>query len=100
MSHPKYGDKFTCYSCGTKFYTMKKPEPLCPKCGADQRKAPKKPSAKSAPKPLVPDEFEGEEEEAPLLDEDVESFGFDEDEEGFEPGGGNLIVDDMPDEDY
>ncbi len=34
------GTKHTCFKCGTKFYDMKKPEPLCPKCGADQRESP------------------------------------------------------------
>jgi uncharacterized protein (TIGR02300 family) len=34
------GAKHTCFKCGTKFYDMKKPEPLCPKCGADQRESP------------------------------------------------------------
>lgn len=33
------GRKYTCYSCHTKFYDLGKPEPLCPKCGADQRDA-------------------------------------------------------------
>ena len=36
---PELGKKFTCYSCHTKFYDLGKPEPLCPKCGADQRDA-------------------------------------------------------------
>lgn len=31
----KYGKKFTCWSCGTRFYDLNKPEPKCPKCGAD-----------------------------------------------------------------
>jgi rubrerythrin len=34
------GKKFTCYSCGTKFYDLNKPEKLCPKCGADQMAKP------------------------------------------------------------
>ena len=34
------GTKHTCFKCGTKFYDLKKPEPLCPKCGADQRQSP------------------------------------------------------------
>ncbi len=34
------GTKYTCFKCGTKFYDMKKPEPVCPKCGADQRESP------------------------------------------------------------
>jgi len=36
---PNLGRKYTCYSCHTKFYDLGKPEPLCPKCGADQRDA-------------------------------------------------------------
>jgi hypothetical protein len=38
-SMPELGKKYTCYSCHTKFYDLGKPEPLCPKCGADQRDA-------------------------------------------------------------
>jgi uncharacterized protein (TIGR02300 family) len=34
------GTKHTCFKCATKFYDMKKPVPLCPKCGADQRESP------------------------------------------------------------
>ena len=34
------GTKHTCFKCGTKFYDLKKPEPVCPKCGADQRESP------------------------------------------------------------
>ena len=34
------GTKYTCFKCGSKFYDLKKPEPLCPKCGADQRQSP------------------------------------------------------------
>lgn len=33
------GTKHTCFKCGTKFYDLKKPDPLCPKCGSDQRDA-------------------------------------------------------------
>jgi uncharacterized protein (TIGR02300 family) len=34
------GTKFVCFKCNTRFYDMKKPEPICPKCGADQRESP------------------------------------------------------------
>jgi uncharacterized protein (TIGR02300 family) len=34
------GNKFVCFKCSTKFYDLKKPEPICPKCGADQRESP------------------------------------------------------------
>jgi len=30
------GTRYKCYKCGTKFYDLGKPEPLCPSCGEDQ----------------------------------------------------------------
>lgn len=36
----KLGNRYTCYTCGTKFYDLNRPEPLCPECNADQRDAP------------------------------------------------------------
>ncbi len=84
------GNKFTCFKCGTKFYDMKKPDPLCPKCGADQRESPAlKPASETrrgrlaaVPRAVQPAEPEepsvlGEEEE----EEDLESIG-DEEVEG------------------
>ncbi len=35
-SHPKWGSKYTCYSCDCKFYDLGKKKAICPKCGADQ----------------------------------------------------------------
>lgn len=37
MSARDFGNKFVCFKCSTKFYDLKKPDPICPKCGADQR---------------------------------------------------------------
>ena len=34
------GKRYTCFKCSTKFYDLNKAEPLCPKCGADQREDP------------------------------------------------------------
>jgi uncharacterized protein (TIGR02300 family) len=42
------GLKYVCFKCGTKFYDLKKPDPVCPKCGADQRESP---ALKPAPEP-------------------------------------------------
>ena len=39
MPELKLGTKFDCYNCGTKFYDLGKPEPVCPKCGANQKDA-------------------------------------------------------------
>lgn len=37
MPELKLGSKHECYSCGTKFYDLGKSEPVCPKCGANQK---------------------------------------------------------------
>lgn len=34
------GSKYTCFKCECKFYDLQAPEPLCPRCGADQREDP------------------------------------------------------------
>ncbi len=47
----RLGAKWTCYACGTRFYDLKKPEPICPRCEADQRESPvfqKKPARSRA----------------------------------------------------
>jgi len=44
------GTKYLCFKCGTKFYDLRKPAPVCPKCGADQRETPA-PSGTSARRP-------------------------------------------------
>ena len=40
MGAKDLGNKFVCFKCSTKFYDMKKPDPVCPKCGSDQRESP------------------------------------------------------------
>ncbi len=73
------GTKHTCFKCGTTFYDLKKPEPICPKCGADQRESPalkapapeRRPRARPEPKPAAEVETVEIEEEADL-DEDVD----------------------------
>lgn len=87
------GNKFVCYKCTTKFYDLKKPDPLCPKCGADQRESPTlKPasetkrsrlSAAKAVAPVEPTEVEpaAEEDEDSFEDEDAEDEAVDEDED-------------------
>ena len=36
----KLGARWQCFSCGAKFYDLNRPDPLCPKCGTDQRESP------------------------------------------------------------
>ena len=62
----KLGNKWACYGCGAKFYDLNQPEPLCPRCGADQREKPK-----DAPTPPPPRATKREPRSlAPYLDDD------------------------------
>ena len=63
----KLGTKWLCFSCGSRFYDLNKPEPLCPKCGADQRKRPK---VSLAPAPAPPQPKKQPRPMAPLLDDE------------------------------
>jgi uncharacterized protein (TIGR02300 family) len=74
------GTKHTCFKCGAKFYDLKKPQLICPKCGANQRDAPtqKGPApekrakvAVAEPTPEVEEVAEEAEEVFEELDEDV-----------------------------
>jgi len=77
------GAKYVCFKCGTKFYDMKRPDPICPKCGTDQRDSSlNKPGAEGrrgrvAPLPKV---IEPEPEEAEVLEEEEELQTFDDEE--------------------
>jgi len=79
------GTKFSCYKCQAKFYDLKKPAPICPKCGADQREMPppskserKKAAAVVATRLEAVEDFDGElpkekDEEEDEDEEDVEA---------------------------
>lgn len=100
MPEMKLGNKFDCYSCGTKFYDLGKPEPICPKCGANQKDAStgeaaqasqssrRKRKAEVVPKAVDIDDVEPIEEIAddemvgPDLEDD--DIGGEEEEEDFE----------------
>ena len=74
----KLGVKYVCFGCNSRFYDLNKPEPLCPKCGKDQRLKPKTPS----PAPPPPSPKKAVPRPMPLLDDDeVEVAPFGEDVE-------------------
>jgi len=92
----KLGTKWNCFRCGSKFYDLNKPEPLCPKCGADQRQRPKvvsppttPPAPRKQPRPMAP-LLEDEDDGSVRYDEDIDlgvRTEIDEpDEELFPPG--------------
>ena len=78
------GTKHVCFKCGTKFYDLRKPETVCPKCGADQKDSP---ANRPAPEPrrsrlaAVPKPPEPAEPEAPEAEEAEEIESFDDDED-------------------
>jgi hypothetical protein len=57
MAKKKLGKKYACYQCECKFYDLKRPKPICPKCGANQNEAPKRARpalAKASPTTTAP----------------------------------------------
>jgi uncharacterized protein (TIGR02300 family) len=102
MAELSLGTKFECFNCGTRFYDLGKPEPLCPKCGANQKDAERNESPAASqsarrkrkadvPKALEPDDdvpiedipeedLEGAGLEADLDDDEEEEEDFDDDE--------------------
>lgn len=80
------GTKHLCFKCGTRFYNLKKPEPICPKCGADQRQAPvvkpvSEKRARAAARPVVPVPAEEAETDVPDAEADGDAEADDEDED-------------------
>jgi hypothetical protein len=51
---PGLGYKWICFSCSAKFYDLGKPDPVCPRCGADQRTRPASDSPPPPPPPRRP----------------------------------------------
>jgi uncharacterized protein (TIGR02300 family) len=87
----RLGAKHLCFKCGAKFYDLNKPEPICPKCGTDQRTRPKlEPKAKTVPagqrkqvtRPMVP-LLDDEEEDEVLVDEELDLEGVEESPDEF-----------------
>jgi hypothetical protein len=79
----RLGRKFACFRCGAKFYDLNRPDPLCPKCGADQRERPKQDARTPAPEPpritpprsMTPLLEEDEDEVAVVVDDDELDLG-------------------------
>jgi len=40
LDKSKLGARYICFQCGTKFYDLNRPTPICPECQADQSDAP------------------------------------------------------------
>lgn len=91
MTELKLGNKYECFNCGAKFYDMGKGEPLCPKCGADQKDAEEE-------NPLVTQSVKRTR-KAELLPEVEEAVEVAEDDAVEVPVGEDLDDEDLDDED-
>jgi hypothetical protein len=88
----RLGAKHVCFKCGAKFYDLNKPEPICPKCGTDQRTRPKiEPKLKQVAgagqrrqvtRPMVP-LLDDEEDDEVLVDEELDLEGVEEGPDDF-----------------
>jgi uncharacterized protein (TIGR02300 family) len=81
----KFGKKFTCWKCATKFYDLNKPGAKCPKCGANPDEDPNR-GMPAAPAAAAADDF---------ADDDVEEIPEDVGEE--EDGDDEAPEDEAPD---
>jgi hypothetical protein len=85
MTAKDFGTKYVCFKCGAKFYDLKKPDPICPKCGANQKEGSAKPEPRrsrlaAAPKVTEPIPVpEGD--EPPAGEDDEDSDDVDEEVE-------------------
>ena len=78
----RLGHKWVCFECQSKFYDLNKPDPRCPRCGADPRAAPaleprtlksKKRAKRKGKSPSVPDD--ALERSAPAVVKDSDNLG-------------------------
>ena len=74
------GNKHVCFKCAAKFYDLKKPDPICPKCGSDQRDATAKPEGRRSRLSAVPKIIEAVEPAEKEADEDAEEEEVEEEE--------------------
>jgi len=105
MRKKKLGNKYVCFQCGCKFYDLGRSQPICPKCGADQTEAKKKPAVTTrvagadASSPAPPRHRKRKVQEEPW---DSQEAAFDEeeseDEEPFDADGLSLVEEEELDE--
>jgi hypothetical protein len=95
MATTDYGIKYRCYQCGTKFYDLHRPEPLCPRCKANQKDAPPPAEPPRTPREARVAAEEVEDADVPDID-----LGVDEDEVSFDEEGSLEDEEDVDAEEY
>jgi|CXWL01.1.fsa_nt_gi uncharacterized protein (TIGR02300 family) len=94
---PDLGKKYECYSCSTKFYDLGRPDPICPKCGANQKQAATSDAEQErlAARKRRKDDFKAVEDDEAAVDDMVAAPEFDDEIEAPE----DLVVEE-PEEDF
>lgn len=92
------GRKHLCFKCQSKFYDLKKPKALCPKCGADQAEAPVMAAAPPPPPPKRPRVVDPVKEEEVAVAEEAEGEEVAEDADLDLEGGEEAVVEEELDE--
>jgi len=77
------GERYACFTCGTKFYDLNRPIPTCPECETDQREAPVR-DVKSLLSKGRTRRVKIVEEALPLVEEEEEEEANSEDERGLD----------------
>ena len=83
----KFGKKFTCWKCSTKFYDLNKPSAKCPKCGANPEDDPNKGVPQAPPASFGEDAVDVEEEIVEDIPDEEELDDEGGEEEPAAPGG-------------
>lgn len=81
MAAKDLGTKHVCFKCGAKFYDLKKPNAICPKCGADQKDAAAKPEGRRSRLSAVPKIVEPVEPVEKEAGDDIEEVEDEEEED-------------------
>jgi len=111
LDKSKLGRKYTCFKCSCKFYDLNRKEPLCPRCGADQREDPN-PDPRDAflakyrwaapePEPEEPEKDEPDDdfEDDLMDDEDIDELvDPGEGDDDTAPGKKSVNIDDIDDD--
>jgi hypothetical protein len=84
MTHPKFGNKFTCWNCAAKFYDMKKADARCPKCSSDPKDDPALKSSEKGKRGNKEEAAEGEDFEEEKFDNDMDELANDDEADGDE----------------
>ncbi len=83
----KLGKKWSCFSCGTKFYDFNKAEVVCPKCGTNQKASASKAKAVKKTKAALDIDDDHSEQEDSTDEAATTDNPLEPEKEGIDPGG-------------